>query len=162
MKNTTSIIMSVISGVISVVAIIFGLSSFKKTKDASEILVNAKAINVPENIVKEAVNNVATKKVDVVWSEIKSDAKNELQRAAINAVNKEKEDLGLCVKNELMKRVNNTNIDSFKKELLEELKDAAMERLDDDIDDVVSTYKSHIKTAARVIDGSNDIRIRLF
>lgn len=111
-------------------------------------------IDVSEDIVEKAVNDAVAKKttdaVNKCVSRIIVDVEKDLHGQVKNAVTKKYESMESSVTREIEKQIKEIDIDGVKDEVIEKAKEAASEKFNDSLDDVLNEFKERLNSITKV------------
>lgn len=117
-------------------------------------------IDVSEDIVEKAVNDAVAKKtsdaVNKCVSRVIVDVDKDLHNQVKNAVTKKYESMEASVTREIEKQIKEIDIDSVKDEVIVKAKEAASEKFNDSLDDVLNEFKERLNSITKVYKSIED------
>ena len=128
----------------------------KKLNEAMEMLEGKVEINVDDNYVKhvidQTIKNNVNKKIDEACTtavyKVKSDIYTEVQKS----VKAQYADLKASVKKEMERQVGKIDIDDIRKEVIEEAKEKAAEKFDNDLEKVLEKYNENLDNVNKIYE----------
>lgn len=110
--------------------------------DISEAVVNRAVTKAIERETELAANRATTNVVNAIESDISSQVRK--------AVNETYQDIKKSVVEETAKKVEKIDISALKKEVVEKAKEAAADKFDDSLDEVLSDFKDNLGNVAKI------------
>ena len=153
------------------VAVSIGWSTYQQNQLKKQIdkLTGKIHLDVEDTYVCEAVDRVidreVNKKINTAANKAIDEAKKEITKQVNKEVKAAYADVRKDVKAELTKQVGEVNINSIRKEVIEEAREAAVEKFKGDMDDVLKSYAADLdnvrkihESIANTLSGSNERR----
>lgn len=110
--------------------------------DISETVVNRAVTKAIERETELAANRATTNVVNAIESDISSQVRK--------AVNETYQDIKKSVVEETAKKVEKIDISALKKEVVEKAKEAAADKFDDSLDEVLSDFKDNLGNVTKI------------
>lgn len=110
--------------------------------DISEAVVNRAVTKAIERETELAANRATTNVVNAIESDISSQVRK--------AVNETYQDIKKSVVEETAKKVEKIDISALKKEVVEKAKEAATDKFDDSLDEVLSDFKDNLGNVTKI------------
>lgn len=149
----------VIAGVIGIVGYVLKAAynmnnvADKIGKSVDEIS-NSVHVDVSEAVAVEAVQRAAEKESVGIVARASKEAVNavrdDIQKEVKEAVNKAYSSVKDDVRRELERKIDALNLDDIKADIIEGMKDAATEKLDDAMDDILEEFNGNLKNVAKI------------
>lgn len=150
---------SLIAGVIGIVGYVlkaaYNMNSVadKIGKSVDEIS-NSVHVDVSEAVAVEAVRRAAEKESVGIVARASKEAVNavrdDIQKEVREAVNKAYSSVKDDVRRELERKIDALNLDDIKEDIIEGMKDAATEKLNDAMDDILEEFNGNLKNVAKI------------
>lgn len=112
------------------------------------------AVSIPEHLIEKAVDQAVTRETEYevkqATNRVVKDIEGEIKTEVSSAVSYERSRIHESVKKEIEKKVSNIDISSLKREVVDEAKEAAAEKLDSSLDDILEKFNDELHNVSKI------------
>lgn len=161
MKRDIDAIIGLAGICIGMIGIGYAFGAHKKMNDISEKLdksINqlseSVVVDIPDHLIDRAIEQAVNREVEgeVRRASVRvvNDIEREVKSEVSSAVNSERTKIQESVKKEIEKKVSNIDISSLKRDVIEEAKEAAAEKMDSSLDDILEQFNDELHTVSKI------------
>lgn len=151
-------VVGVAAGIVGIGYLIKTLNRMNEIKDIVDVAANDLSdkihVDVSEALIEKAVNKVASEQVSAMVYKAANEAKhticNDVKTKVSFAVNSAYDDIRKSVSEEITKQVGRVSIDSIRNEVIEKAKEAAAEKFDDELNDILEKFNGDLNNVSKI------------